>query len=79
MGKWVFLEEGSCSWWKVGSGKDLVYTAGSAVNDLRKPNVQREMDSSLKRNRASYGFVSEFNVSVLFSCYEEQGKQFVFV
>lgn len=49
------------------------------MNDLRKPNVQRAMDSSLKRNRASYGFVSEFNVFVLFSCYEEEGEQFVFM
>lgn len=36
------------------------------------------MDSSLKRNRASYGFVSEFDVFVLVSYYEEQGEQFVF-
>lgn len=46
--------------------------------DLRKLNFQRGMDSSLKRNRTSYGLVSEFDIFVLVSCYEEQGEQFVF-
>jgi len=36
------------------------------------------MDSSLKRNRTFYGFVSEFDVFVLVSCYNEQEEQFVF-